>query len=207
MCLLKCALLNCEQHFSYVEPDYPTSGLSIKGLAEVYCLLTLWYHNPYKRWNAHEEFAKRSSEGAPHVTNLGHLGRYGANCTGPEAQVYFLAPQGHSDVPWGPERAPNRSDFENNLSGMLNVFRHFSRHLNLPRMAPPLRCSVKPCLHSPLPSAESMQRLPNSLSKDTNPEDGTCKFSRHVGNPLNLYAEYFENWSHAELLKSKMIKG
>jgi hypothetical protein len=40
----------------------------------------------------------------------------------------------------------------------------------------------------------------------TNPEDGTCKVSRHLGKLLKLYTENFKNWSHTELLKFKMIK-
>jgi hypothetical protein len=29
-------VLNCEQHFSYFDSDYPTSGLTVTGLARVY---------------------------------------------------------------------------------------------------------------------------------------------------------------------------
>jgi hypothetical protein len=35
MCLLK-YVLNSEEHFSYFDPDYPTSGLTVTGLARVY---------------------------------------------------------------------------------------------------------------------------------------------------------------------------
>jgi hypothetical protein len=30
-------ILKCEQHFSYFDPDYPISGLTVTGLARVYC--------------------------------------------------------------------------------------------------------------------------------------------------------------------------
>jgi hypothetical protein len=38
MCLSK-YVLNCEQkfYFSCLDPDYPTSGLTVTGLARVYC--------------------------------------------------------------------------------------------------------------------------------------------------------------------------
>jgi hypothetical protein len=44
-CLLK-YVLNCEQHFFYFscfDPDYPTSGLTITGLARVYCIYIYIY--------------------------------------------------------------------------------------------------------------------------------------------------------------------
>jgi hypothetical protein len=41
MCLLK-YVLNCEVHFSYLDPDYPTSRLTVTGLARVYCTSNLF---------------------------------------------------------------------------------------------------------------------------------------------------------------------
>jgi hypothetical protein len=42
MCLLK-YVLSCKQHFSYSDPDYPTCGLTVSGLARVYCVLLTQY--------------------------------------------------------------------------------------------------------------------------------------------------------------------
>jgi hypothetical protein len=36
-CLLK-YVLNCEQNFSYFDTDFPTYGLTVTGLARVYCI-------------------------------------------------------------------------------------------------------------------------------------------------------------------------
>jgi hypothetical protein len=35
MCLLE-YVLNCDQNFTYFDPDYPTSGLTLTGLTRVY---------------------------------------------------------------------------------------------------------------------------------------------------------------------------
>jgi hypothetical protein len=31
-------VVNCERHFPYFDPDYPTSGLNVIGLSRVYCI-------------------------------------------------------------------------------------------------------------------------------------------------------------------------
>jgi hypothetical protein len=33
-------VLNCEQNFSNFDPDYPKSGLTVAGLARLYCIWT-----------------------------------------------------------------------------------------------------------------------------------------------------------------------
>jgi hypothetical protein len=39
-CFLK-FVLNCEQHFSLFDPDYPISALTVTGLARVYCIFVV----------------------------------------------------------------------------------------------------------------------------------------------------------------------
>jgi uncharacterized membrane protein len=40
MCLLK-HVPNCEQHFSYFDPDYPTSRFTVTGLVWVYFIIII----------------------------------------------------------------------------------------------------------------------------------------------------------------------
>jgi hypothetical protein len=56
MCLLTC-VLNCEQHFSYFDPDYPTSGLTVTGLARVYCV-SVFHQQLIKFGNTVEVFVR-----------------------------------------------------------------------------------------------------------------------------------------------------
>jgi hypothetical protein len=49
-------VFNCEQNFSfcpYSDPDYPTSGLTVIGLARVYCVCTIQYITKYNEYDEH----------------------------------------------------------------------------------------------------------------------------------------------------------
>jgi hypothetical protein len=60
VCLLRYEL-NCEEHlFSYFDPDYSTSVLTVTGFARVYCIIVEGLQRPFALWRSKLEAERKN---------------------------------------------------------------------------------------------------------------------------------------------------